>query len=239
MQHIHQSLTKNKCLKVYRDAKYKEAMKLATKDWAASIGGTTKGKRGSGLCAICAKYNSEQLSSPNDKKLSKSSVARHVDNGIIGMSPPVMGRPRVTPTAMTDAMSLHASMIQVSGQGEASRLKMVGVAEALTVGIGKKVDPDYLWRRTRHDHPETNLPVGAIDDEDRCVDWLTYKNLNDWTDAAKRELIALGMVKDEPGYISESALCLTTLSCHYAQHISFHTPFQRRCVVRGLFVPPS
>ncbi|MBV5280331.1 MAG: hypothetical protein J0651_03500, partial [Actinobacteria bacterium] len=45
--------------------------------------------------------------------------------------------------------------------------------------------------------------VRAKINEDRRVEWLTYKNINDWTAAAKKFLIAIRMAKDEPGIIRE------------------------------------
>jgi hypothetical protein len=39
--------------------------------------------------------------------------------------------------------------------------------------------------------------------KDRQVEWLTYKNINDWTAAAKKFLTTIGMAKDEPGIIRE------------------------------------
>ncbi len=47
------------------------------------------------------------------------------------------------------------------------------------------------------------MPAKAKDNEDHRVEWLTFRNVNDWTDAAKKLLIEMGMVKDAPGFISE------------------------------------
>ena len=41
------------------------------------------------------------------------------------------------------------------------------------------------------------------DSDDRRVDWLSFKNINQGTDDAKNLLIDMGMVKDEPGWISK------------------------------------
>lgn len=58
------------------------------------------------------------------------------------------------------------------------------------------------------DNPAIMNPAKTRDGEDHRVDWLTFSNINQWTDAAKKELIDLGMVKDEPGYISKFVLYL-------------------------------
>ena len=83
---------------------------------------------------------------------------------------------------------------------------MVTVTKALTVGTEweDKLKPDVVWRKVRQDHPAIINPSKAISNEDRRVDWLTYKNTNAWMDAAKDYLIAIGMVKDEPGLICKS-----------------------------------
>jgi len=55
--------------------------------------------------------------------------------------------------------------------------------------------------------------------KDRRVDWLTYKNVNDWTDQAKAYLVELGMLKNKPGWIngiwSEVSLFHDNDSCYF------------------------
>ena len=46
-------------------------------------------------------------------------------------------------------------------------------------------------------------PVLAKNDDDRRVDWLTFSNINEWTDIVKREPVQIGMVLDRPGKIGE------------------------------------
>ncbi len=58
------------------DAHYKDAHKAATMEMKNS-----EGKRGTGLLAVVSRINEEMLSSPNDKKLTKSSVHRAVSPG--------------------------------------------------------------------------------------------------------------------------------------------------------------
>ncbi len=96
-------------------------------------------------------------------------------------------------------------MMQVSGEGEANSKKLINVATALIVGTEHegKMDPAYMYHKARQAHPEIMNPTSKKDNEDHRVDWLTYKNINDWTDEAKRMLIEMGMVKDEPGLISK------------------------------------
>jgi len=46
-------------------------------------------------------------------------------------------------------------------------------------------------------------PVRAKHNDDRQVDWLTYKNVLEWNARAKKFLVDIGMAKDEPGTIRE------------------------------------
>jgi len=86
-------------------------------------------------------------------------------------------------------------MMQASGGGEASSLKIRAILSAITLGtqFENKFTTDYLWRKTRLDHPCLIFPAKAIDNEDRRVDWLTYQNITDWNIAAKNFPISIGM----------------------------------------------
>ena len=44
-------------------------------------------------------------------------------------------------------------------------------------------------------------PVQSKNHKDCRVDWLSYKNINDWTDMTKEYLINIGMLKDAPEII--------------------------------------
>ena len=52
------------------------------------------------------------------------------------------------------------------------------------------------------------MPVKAINNEDRRVDWLTYKNIKDWNQKAKEFLISIRMGTPEQGLIRKSFVCL-------------------------------
>ncbi len=96
-------------------------------------------------------------------------------------------------------------MMQVAGEGEASSIKIKCLTEGLvsqTKWEGVFNTP-YCWRKTRGLHPEIMNQVRAKINEDRCVEWLRYKNIWDWLAHTKDFLILIGMVKDEPGIIRE------------------------------------
>ena len=121
------------------------------------------------------------------------------------------------PLVLTKILVAHAAMMQVSGEGEANRQKMVITAKALMMGTEweQKICPDYLWRKVREDHPVILNPIKQKHNEDRRVDWLTYKNVNDWTDRSKAYLVELSTVKNEPGLISELLVCFYFLTFQF------------------------
>ena len=45
------------------------------------------------------------------------------------------------------------------------------------------------------------MPKKAINNKDRHVDWVTYKNIKDWNQKAKEFLVSLGMGLPEQGLI--------------------------------------
>jgi hypothetical protein len=157
--------------------------------------------------------NMQLLHSPNDKKLKKTTVYNAIARGSFGVSPLKNGRPRKVLPELTCGLACHAVMMQASGKGEASSLKMRAIAGALMLGtqFENKFSTDYLWQRTRIEHPKMIYPAKAIDNEDRHVDWLTYKNINDWNKRAKEFLIDIGMCTPERGLIRKSLVCLTCL----------------------------
>ena len=198
----------------YRWAKFSNAWKGATQELHGLQQSGKTGSRGCGTRAVAERWNETVLSSPGDHKIKKTSLYLAVKHGNFGVSPPKRGRPRKVPKVATDALAAHATMLQIAGEGEATKDKMTLAAQGL---IGNtewdgNIKPDYMWWRTYTDNPALMLPVMAKDNDDRRVDWLTFSNINSWTDAAKAELISIGLVKDEPGYISECVLtCLNLL----------------------------
>ena len=196
----------SKSNKMYRKEKFKRVWKEATKEYHhLKSNVSTPSKHGCGARAIAKKYN-EQLASPGDYQVGKTALLNAVSRGEVGVSPLKRGRPSVVPKELTMAVATHATMMQVSGECEESGAKMKATIEALALGTDweSKVNPEYVWRKTRKEHPEILNPVQAKNHEDRRVDWLSFANINTWTDVAKEYLINLGMLKDEPGEICES-----------------------------------
>ena len=81
--------------------------------------------------------NNEMLSSPNDRKLTKSAIQNAVARGSFGVSPLKNGRPQIVPPELTHELACHVVMMQSSGEGDASSLKMRALAGALTMGTAR------------------------------------------------------------------------------------------------------
>jgi hypothetical protein len=176
---------------------------------AANVSKAEKGKRGNGVDSICQRVNDEMLTSPADRKLRPSTLHRAVQRGEFGISPLKLGRKSSLPKELTQALAVHSVMMQVSGEGEMSSIKMRTLATAMTLGTpheGKLTDA-HIWKTTRHRHPEYIKPAQAVDNEDRRVDWLTYGNIMLWMKMAKKFLLAVEMAIDEPGLIRKWRCC--------------------------------
>ncbi len=65
-------------------------------------------------------------------------------------------------------------------------MKVVALAVLAGTNHEGKMTVDYLWRKTRESLPEIMNPVKAKNHENRCVDWLSYKNLMNWDKRTKQ-----------------------------------------------------
>ena len=190
----------------YYSSRISTAFKQATTELKSNMDNPTlRGKRGYGVISIAKKYNSTLLSSPNDRRIKESMLHEAVAADRIGKSPPKCGWPSIIPDCLHDALATHSTMMQVAGEGEASSGKMISLTAGLVAGTAweNKFNLDYCWRRTRAKNPAILNPVKAKNNEDRRVEWLTYKNIMDWTERAKQFLLDIKMAKDEPGIIRE------------------------------------
>ncbi len=94
---------------------------------------------------------------------------RKAEEELAGISPLKLGRKSSLPKEFTQALAVHSIMMQVSGEGEMSSIKMRTLATAMTLGTpheGKLTDA-HIWKMTRHRHPEYIKPAQAVDNEDR------------------------------------------------------------------------
>jgi hypothetical protein len=124
-------------------------------------------------------------------------------------------------------LACHSVMMQASGEGEALLLKLRAILSANTLRTKFKhtFSINYLWRKTRLDHPRLIVPAKAIDNKDHRVDWLTYQNINKWNTRPKNFLVTIGMGTEEQGLICKCFMCV-----HICQHVT-----QPICLFECLF----
>ena len=193
-----------KAKKAYYSDRYTTAKKEATLTFQSYRNDPDKwGKRGFGVISVVNEVNNRMLSSPNDRKLTKSAVFDCVMEDAAGTTPKKLGRPSKIPSPLPLALAQHAVMLQVSGEGEATGASIKCLTAAVVAGTEweNKFSTEYVWRKSRRLHPEILMPHSAKNNEDRRVDWLSYNNIMKWTARAKEFLISIGMAKDEPGMI--------------------------------------
>ena len=108
------------------------AWKTATIELSTNISEVNQGKRGFGANAVAKKYNENLLSSPNDKKIKKTTLTRSVHSGEVGVSPKNQGRLKNPhPPGFAKACATHATMMQLSGEAEASGAHITAAIHAL------------------------------------------------------------------------------------------------------------
>jgi hypothetical protein len=201
-----------------------------------------RGKRGYGAQAIAEKVNTSILSSPNNQQVSYTLLQRAIESKWAGQSPSKLGWPERIPFELVAALAKQSAMMQVASEGEASGKKIKALTEGLVTGTKWESvfsTTEYCWKRTRSQHPEILNPVRAKINEDRRVEWLTYKNINDWTAAAKKFLIAIGMAKDEPGIICEYLALYSTEQQQLLLVVFCYISFtRRRGAIRYISDPP-
>ena len=204
--------------KSYYGERYAKAYKAATTELSRHHhSNKTRGKPGCGAYSIASKYNESMLTSPSDRKLKPTAIRDAVLENRAGLSPPKRGRREKIPSELCAGIAKQSAMMQVAGEGEASSVKMKALTEGLVANNKWEgvFSTEYCWRKARKNHPEIMNPVKAKVNEDRRVEWLSYKNVMDWTARAKEFLITIGMAKDEPGEIREYLLCISNDTfCH-------------------------
>ena len=208
----------------YYGDQYSNAFKKATIELSGSLNDdSTRGKRGQGARAIAATFNESMLSSPSDRKIKATTLREAVAFDRVGLSPVKRGRPEKIPSKLCAALSKQSAMMQIANEGEASSVKMKALTEGLVANTKWQnvFSTEYCWRKTRKNHPEILNPVKAKVNEDRRVEWLSYKNIMEWTARAKDFLISIGMAKDEPGIIRECACYALPTMIHSVTHLSF------------------
>jgi hypothetical protein len=96
-------------------------------------------------------------------------------------------------------------MMQVAGEGEACASKIIPLIEGLTTNTAwdRTFTARACWWKTLKTYPEIMNPVKAKNNEDRHIEWFSYKNIKDWTARAKEFRLHIKMASDVPGIIRE------------------------------------
>ena len=134
--------------------------------------------------------------------------------------------------------------MQVAGQVEKESKATVNTANALIFGTKwtGKINTDNAWSKACTKYPEILQPRKLKDSEDGQVNWLPYKNINDWTDRVKDHLIDMNMVKYESGWISNTYFLVYffMISMLKISHYLFsQTVYDPRCNYIILMMPGS
>ena len=166
--------------KEYRERKFKSVWKMATTQLQENNCGPNKGKKGYGARAVAQQYN-HLLVSPGDRTIKHVSLTTQVAMGEFGVSPKKMGRPPKIPDALKKAAALQTVLLQVNGESEASKSKLMATSHALVMKTKWEgtFSHEYLFNAARAKYPEIMNPVTAKSHKDRRVDWLSYKNIKD------------------------------------------------------------
>ena len=141
------------------------------------------------------------MTSPSDKKINYSTLAKAVKEGKIGETPEKLGRPCKVPMELCHAVATHSTMMQASGQGEGSKRKLLPFIEGLKADTDHEFSTEWAYRKTLENESAMMMPADSVDVDDRRVEWLTFKNINQMMDMSKKVFIEKGMAKDEPGMI--------------------------------------
>jgi hypothetical protein len=208
----------------YYGDRISNAFKKATIKLSDSLNDDSmRGKRGQGARAIAATFNESMLSSPSDCKIKAKTLREAVAFDRVGLSPVKRGQPEKIPSKVCAALSKQSAVMKFENEGEASSVKMKALTEGLVANTKWQnvFSTEYCWRKTQKNHPEILNPVKAKVNEDCRGEWLSYKNIMEWTAQVKEFLITIGMVKDEPGIICECACYALATMIHSVTHLSF------------------
>jgi hypothetical protein len=143
------------------------------------------------------------LSSPSDCKIKPTALCDDVVSSSAGLSPAKGGCPEKIPLALCTSLATQSAMMQVSGEGEASSVRIRALPNGFVLQTKWEgtFNTEYCWRKARRNHLEILNPAQGKKNKDRHLEWLSYKNIMDWMARAKLFLIDFGMAKDEPGLI--------------------------------------
>jgi hypothetical protein len=133
------------------------------------------------------------------RKLVKSTLYKAIARGNAGKSPLKKGPTVRIPSALLEAVAVHAEVSQVSTDGELRGKDIKRLLGAATIGtkFEHQFTTESAWRKLRRDFPEKLQAAKKVSVDDARAQWTTHQNLQQWFDDAKQDLIQTGLCIDQ------------------------------------------
>ena len=177
------------------EVEYAKALAEGTTKYAETLKNRARGMIGEGARYICDFVNTKYLTE-FDRKLTKTTLIRYTEKG--QSTPYKRGPPPKVSNTLLDCLTIHSSMMQVSGRGEAKPRDFLAVIDAAIkdtphTNLKEKYIYDKLWVQKA----ESLQCSGAIQVEDIRSQWTTYEKLNQWFTDTKQVLLDLKFAEDQ------------------------------------------
>ena len=153
--------------------------------------------------SICNLVNEKYLSA-NTRRITRTSLRRYSNNGHT-TARPRGPKPKVSDT-LIKAVGLHASMMQVSGTGEAKPRQLKSLINATTKGTCHEgqFSQDYAYTKVLSKNATTMEASSGRTQEDIRGQWTTYEKMHLWFQTTKKDLLKLGLAIDKPVFDSNN-----------------------------------
>jgi hypothetical protein len=185
----------------YHERKFKIVWEIATTEVQENNCGTNKRNKGHGTRAVAKQYN-HRSASPGDRTIKHANLAAQVVMGQFRISPKEMSRPSKIPDVSKKVAALQAVLLQVDGKSEASKQKLMVTSYGRVTKTKREgtFSHTYLFNTARAKYPEIMNLAKTKSHKDCRVEWLSYKNIMDWTNRARYYPTNIDMLSPEPGY---------------------------------------
>ena len=127
-----------------------------------------------------------------DRKLNYKTIQNYKKNGMVGNSPEKRGTAARLPLPLLELLESHIAMTQLEGRGGDQAKVFEGDHRG-----GADFSVNQLYRRFRHQFPDTVCPTRIMEMEERRSLWTTDPNVNRWFDGTKACLIQYGFVEEK------------------------------------------
>ncbi len=127
-------------------------------------------------------------------QLKPTTIQDTIDAMYIGVSPLKQGHPEKIPPLYATVLATHSTMRQtMATDGKTSRMNMIPHIKSITYRTiwEGKFSAEYSLRKVCRNHPEHFVLSKAKNHEHRRAEWLTVKNIKDWTEKHKNFLLII------------------------------------------------